>query len=88
MFKDIMGINDKDIDKCLSYFVAQVRNKSRQDYKPNTLYEIICSIQHFMRKEGRIMIFFNEKEYALELKMKELSSRGLGLDKKMEKKKL
>lgn len=61
MFKGIMGIKDKDIDKCLSYFVAQVRNKSRQDYKPNTVYEIICSIQHFMRKEGRIMSFFMKR---------------------------
>lgn len=87
MYKNIMNMQDEEIDKCLSYFVAEVRNKSGLDYKPNTLYEIICAIQHFMRKEGRFVSFLDDKKFqglrtVLDSKMKELSSRGLGLDKK------
>lgn len=87
MYKNIMNMQDDEIDKCLSYFVAEVRNKSGLDYKPNTLYEIICAIQHIMRKEGRFVSFLDDKKFqglrtVLDSEMKELSSRGLGLDKK------
>lgn len=58
-----MNMQDDEIDKCLSYFVAEVRNKSGLDYKPNTLYEIICAIQHFMRKEGRFVSFLDDKSF-------------------------
>lgn len=63
MYKNIMNMQDDEIDKCLSYFVAEVRNKSGLDYKPNTLYEIICAIQHFMRKEGRFVSFLDDKSF-------------------------
>ena len=89
-FKDIMIMCDEEIDRCLSFFVAEVRNKSGEDYKPKSLYEIICSIQHHMRKDrawGRFICIFDDKTFqrlrsVLDSKMKELSSRGLGLDKK------
>jgi hypothetical protein len=87
MYQDIMTMKDEEIDKCLSYFVAEVKNKSGEDYKPNTVYEIVCSIQHFMRKKGRFVSFLDDKKYeglrsVLDSKMKELSSRGLGLERK------
>ena len=63
MFKDIMNMCDEEIDRCLSFFVAEVRNKSGEDYKPNSLYEIIYSIQHHMRKEGRFHSILVEKTF-------------------------
>lgn len=33
MYKNIMNMQDDEIDKCLSYFVAEVRNKSGLVYK-------------------------------------------------------
>jgi hypothetical protein len=62
IFKNIMTMQDKKIDKCLSYFVAEVKNRSGEDYNPNTIYEIVCSIQHYMRKEGRFVSFLDDKK--------------------------
>lgn len=72
---------------CLSYFVAEVRNISGEDYKSNTVCEILCSIQHFMRKDGRFVCYLDDKKYqglrsVLDSIMKEMYGRGLRLDKK------
>ena len=37
MFKDIRNICDDEIDRRLIFFVAEVRNKSGKDCKPNNL---------------------------------------------------
>ena len=39
MFKDVMNMCDEEIDRCLSFFVAEVRNESGEDYKPNSFFE-------------------------------------------------
>lgn len=31
-------MHDEEIYRCLSYFVAEVKNTSGEDYKPNTVY--------------------------------------------------
>ena len=61
MFKDIINMCDEEIDRCYSFFVAEVKNESGEDYKPNSLFEIICSIQHHMRKEKRFISILDEK---------------------------
>ena len=38
MFKDVMNMWDEEIDRCLSFFVAEVRNESGEDYKPNSFF--------------------------------------------------
>ena len=39
MFKDVMNMCDEEIDRCLSFFVAEVRNESGENYKPNSFFE-------------------------------------------------
>lgn len=87
MYKDIMQMSDEEISKTISFFVAEVRNKSGDDYRPNSLYEIVCAIQHKMRHDGRFINFFDydrfyEMRSILDSKMKELSARGMGIERK------
>ena len=63
------------------------KNQQGGDYMPNTLYEIAAAIQHHIRQTGRFVSFFDDQCFekmrkVLDAKMKELSKRGLGLEKK------
>ncbi|XP_062583947.1 uncharacterized protein KIAA1958-like [Saccostrea cucullata] len=86
MYQDIMIMSDEEINKTMSFFVAEVRNKSGEDYRPNSLYEIVCAIQHKLRHEGRFINFLDDKFHdmrsILNSKMKELSGRGMGIERK------
>lgn len=68
MYKDILQMSDEEINKAMSFFTAEVRNKSGDDYRPNSLYEIVCAFQHKMRHDDS--------------KMKKLSRRGIGVERK------
>ncbi|XP_062573148.1 zinc finger MYM-type protein 2-like [Saccostrea cucullata] len=87
MYQDIMIMSDEEINKTMSFFVAEVRNKSGEDYRPNSLYEIVCAIQHKLRHEGRFINFLDDDKFhdmrsILDSKMKELSGRGMGIKRK------
>ncbi|XP_062588650.1 zinc finger MYM-type protein 2-like [Saccostrea cucullata] len=87
MYQDIMKMSDEEINKTMSFFVAEVRNKSGEDYRPNSLYEIVCAIQHKLRHEGRFINFLDDDKFhdmrsILDSKMKELSGRGMGIERK------
>lgn len=84
---DISVMDDQILDEALSYFVAEVRNKAGGDYKPNTLYEIVVAIQYHLRQSGRTINMLEDKSFdgmrrVLDAKMKELSSRGMGIERK------
>lgn len=87
MYNDIMKMSDKEINKTMSFFVAEVRKKSGEDYRPNSLYEIVCAIQHKMWHDGRFINFLNddrlyEMRSILDSQIKELSGRGMGIERK------
>lgn len=37
-------MSDEEINRVLSFFVVEVRNKLGDDYRFNSLYEIVCVI--------------------------------------------
>lgn len=89
MYKDIMQMRDEEINRAMSFFVAEVRNKSGDDYRSNSLYEIVCAIQHKMRHDGRFINFldddrFYEMRSILDSKVKELSARVKEIERKRE----
>lgn len=87
MYKNIMQMSDEEINRAMSFFVAEVRNKSGDDYRSNSLYEIVCAIQHKMRHDGRFINFldddrFYEMRSILDSKVKELSARVKEIERK------
>lgn len=87
MYKDIIQMSDEEINRAMSFFVAEVRNKSGDDYRSNSLYEIVCAIQHKMRHDGRFINFldddrFYEMRSILDSKVKELSARVKEIERK------
>jgi len=48
---NVLEFTVSELNQALSYFVAEVRNKDGQDYRPNTVYELIISIQHFFSQK-------------------------------------
>ena len=80
-------MTNEELVKALSYFIVEVRNESGKEYRPNSIYEIIISIQHHLRASGKFLNFLDDNVYSklksvLDAKMKSLSKQGLGIDKK------
>ena len=80
-------MNKFQMYKCLGFFVAEVKNLTGDDYYPNTLYELVTSLQHHIRSNGTPINFlednnFYEMRQILDAKMKELSAKGLGSKKR------
>ena len=81
--------NDKLCD-VFGRFITEVKTRNGSDYHPNTLYEIIVSIQHYMRQNGKFISLLDDNEFAklrqiLDAKMKALAKTGLGSTKKQAK---
>ncbi|XP_062586115.1 uncharacterized protein LOC134247754 [Saccostrea cucullata] len=84
---ELMKMDNMSLDKAMQFFIAEVHNKSGGEYHPNTLYEIVISIQHFLRASGRFVSFLDDTDFVnmrsvLDAKMKELSRRGIGINRK------
>lgn len=84
---ELLSMTNKELNDALGVFVIEVRNQAGDEYRPNTLYELITSIQHHIRANGRFINLLDDMEFAsmrqrLDSKMKELSRKGIGLDKK------
>ncbi|ESO91763.1 hypothetical protein LOTGIDRAFT_163121 [Lottia gigantea] len=85
--KGLFNLSSQELNEALSFFIAEVRKESGDNYKPNTLYEIIISIQDYLRQNGRLIAYMDDQEYqgsrsVLNSKMKELSRLGLGINTK------
>lgn len=61
-------MSDEELNKTLGYFVAEVRNQKGEDYMPNTIYELVCCMQHHMRQMGRFVRFFLMTKHFMDLK--------------------
>ncbi|KAK3084649.1 hypothetical protein FSP39_016881 [Pinctada imbricata] len=67
--------------------LQKLRQKTGLNYRPNTLYEIVVSIQHHFRHNGRFINILDDAEFGklrqiLDAKMKEIAKTGLGSMKK------
>ena len=74
--------------KWLSRFIVEIRRNDGKPYTGNTLHQILCGIQHYLREEtGDAIDFFSDREFfflknVLDSEMKQLLSQGVGTKKK------
>jgi len=87
---DIKQLSEEELGFWLSRFVLEVKKKNGDDYPPNSLYQICCSIQRAYndRSSGKfkaISIFDKNDERfykfyeSLDSRMRELTQKGLGV---------
>lgn len=77
-------MSNESLSLALKFFILQVRNKSGKEYYPNTIYELIISLQHCLRANKRFVSLLDDTEFntmreVLDAKMKSLSKQGIGL---------
>lgn len=85
--KPVLEMTNKELNGRLSSFVTELKTLKGTNYKPNTLYEIIVSIQHHLRTNGKFISLLDDADFSdlrvvLDVKMKELSKLGFGINKK------
>ena len=89
--EDINEMSDEMLDFTLARFVAEVRKEDGQEYPGKTLYEILSSIQMYLRvqckrnitlidKKGCLGCTFRNLNSALNFVMKERARQGIGVD--------
>ena len=62
--KSLIAMDNKELSESLSYFIVEVRNEAGGEYRPNTIYELIISIQYYMRKNGKSVNFLEDEVFA------------------------
>ncbi|XP_033736605.1 uncharacterized protein KIAA1958-like [Pecten maximus] len=83
----ILKMSNSLLNEALSFFIGEVRSEAGSEYRPNTIYELVVSIQHHFRTNGRFISFLDDQSFAgmkavLDSKMKELSKKGMGLQRR------
>ena len=79
-------MEEKNINKLMSRFVQEVKQKDGNPYPPSTLVSLVSGIQRYLRENGRAAVsFFYEKDATYDLlrksvdtKMKTLAKEGIG----------
>ena len=87
--KPIISMTDSDLNICLLQFVHEVFKKDGVSlYPPNSLYQIIVSVQCYLQENGRPDVGFFDNQpcfhtlrKSLDARMKELTSEGYGVSK-------
>ncbi|XP_046377831.2 uncharacterized protein KIAA1958-like [Haliotis rufescens] len=79
--------DENDLNRTLMLFLSEVRNQKREEYRGNTLYEIVSSLQYYLRRNGVVVNFFESSCYTgmrsvLDAKMKLLARKGIGVEKR------
>ena len=78
----LASMSDVDINSNVARFVHEVVKKDRKTpYPPNSLYQIVVSIQHFLKENGRPDVNFLNylSSKSLDARMKALSNQGYGV---------
>ena len=75
------GIPEKMIELWFKRFVVEIRKKDGKCYPPDTLYQLVVSLQWYLHKKGQYLRFANVKD-TLDAKMKRLGSEDAGSIKK------
>ena len=55
-------MSDEDLDVFLARFVAEVRKEDGQEYPDKTIYEMICSLQCYLRLKRKEPLFLIDKK--------------------------
>ncbi|ESO85678.1 hypothetical protein LOTGIDRAFT_155169 [Lottia gigantea] len=85
--RDILHLSNEHLNMLFGYFIAEIKNEKGDDYKPNTLLEIIISIQYYMRQNGRFLSMMDDGDFrgmkaVLDSKMKDLNRQGKGVQRR------
>ncbi|OWF36952.1 Zinc finger MYM-type protein 3 [Mizuhopecten yessoensis] len=69
------------LDYPIGAFIFEVRQKNGDEYKGNTLYQIVIAIQHFLRENSKFVTLLDDAEFEgkhckLYKKMKDLAAKG------------
>ena len=86
---DVDIVSEEELGYWLTRFVLEVRREDKKPYPPETLWNICCGIQRYVRQFKCSLHIFNELDanfvdfyQCLDSRMKELSSDGIGMKKK------
>ena len=60
-------MSDEDLDFFLGRFVAEVRKKDGQEYPGKTIYEMICSLQCYLRFQRKGPLVITTAETKIEI---------------------
>lgn len=78
---DLLQMSNTDLNAILCRFICEVRKKNNEDYPSDTLYDLVLSLQLYLKHAGRKVRFldddcFEEVRNTLDNRMKDLSSQG------------
>jgi hypothetical protein len=84
---DLLSMDLETLSYSLGVFITEVRKENGDDYRSNTLYEIIIAIQHHLRKNGRLVTLMDDVEFEgmrniLNKRMKDLVASSIGIERK------
>ncbi|XP_071114617.1 uncharacterized protein KIAA1958-like [Haliotis cracherodii] len=86
---DIIALSHRetDLNKTLMRFLVEVRNQKGEEYRGNTLYELIASLQYYLRRHDvEINVYespyFKGMRNVLDARMKSLAKQGIGIEKR------
>lgn len=85
---ELLEMSKEDMSKWISKFLLEVRRVDGNNYTGETLYQMLCGLLRYLRINGREQIdFFQDVTFkpmlaALDNKMKNLKSSGIGVTKK------
>jgi len=87
---ELLFMTDEDLNINLQRFITEIRKVNGDEYRGNTLFEIIASLQHYMRQRNRKINLFDGQSFTglnnvLDAKMKLLAQKGIGIQKRQAK---
>ena len=84
---ELLEMSSDELCTWISRFIHEVRKQDKSPYPGETLYQIICGIQRYLRGNGFAEVdFFSSGKFralknVLDGRMKELRREGVGVDK-------
>ena len=84
---NLLDFDNETLDYVLGAFLFEVRKENGDEYRGNTLYEIVVALQHHFRENGRRVKLLEDPEFEgmrckLDKKMKDLAAAGVGIEKR------
>ena len=80
----VLILNDWELNRWLSRFVLEIRQRDGKEYPVNTQYQICCGILRYIRELKPQLDIFRDAAFArfyqtLDAEMKRLKAGGLGV---------
>lgn len=78
---DLLTMTDEELNSILCRFICEVRKKNNDDYLSETLYDLVLSLQLYLKHQGRKVRFLDDESFedlrnTLDNRMKELAAQG------------